>query len=79
MTKVKLTLIHSYDVDLEVIKEPTPYAPGGHVYLVPDNKSPASFFRDIYKAEKEKNEWIRKYENVLKGLKYYKNLCLENN
>lgn len=75
--KHKINIIHSYATQLDVSVTPTRYAPNDRVYFLPDNKTFLQFGRDMHKAEKEKNEWIRKYDRLLQGLNYWKNKALE--
>ena len=76
--KRKLTLMYAPCNEIEVVHEPSIYAPNDYLYIVPDNTSGLMMARTIYQAEKEKNEWIRKYDRLLNGLNYWKNKALEN-
>lgn len=74
---MKLTVVHAPGVDIEIVKEQSIFAPRDYVYLVPDKANFGEWARTMFSIEKEKNEWIRKYENVLSGLNYWKNKYLE--
>ena len=76
--KATFTLIHAYSDEVEVKKESTAYAPNGYVYLMPDKADRFEWARTIYEADKEKNEWIRRYENAMQGLKYWREKALES-
>lgn len=76
---MKLTVITAPDIEVEIAHETSVYAPRSHCYLVPDNKNFLEWAKSMYLFETEKNEWIRKYENVLEGLKYWKGKAEENN
>lgn len=73
----KIQLIHALDAEFEVEKVPTAYAASKMVYILTDNQDFIKFSRTLYETEKERNEWIRSYDKVLKGLNYWKNKALE--
>ena len=77
MNKRTLTLIHSPSVELEVKTEPTAYCPNDYIYFVGDKDKYISHLRTISEAEAQVNEWIRRYDNLLKGLYYWKEKALE--
>lgn len=62
---------------IEVIKVADIYCPKDYVYFVPEGQDLLHIGSTIYQAEKEKNEWIRKYDNALQGLQYWKEKALE--
>lgn len=66
-----ITVIHSFDLELEVTKTPSAYAPSGTVYIVPENNDFLKMANTLYVVEKDRNEWIRRYENLLNGLRYW--------
>lgn len=71
MKKVKITLVHSIDVDIIVVKENSIYAMPETVYVVPDRESDIEMSSiDIERKKTEKHK--TRYENVLKGLNYWK-------
>lgn len=72
----RLTIFHALNVDPEIKFEPCAYAPNDTVYFTLDKNSPLSYMRSLYSAEKERNEWIRKYDNLLNGLNYWKDKAL---
>lgn len=74
---MKLTVVHAPDIDFEISHESSIFAPRDCVYLVPDKIDFGYFVRSMYELEKERNEWIRRYENVLTGLKYWRSKALE--
>lgn len=65
-------LVHPFCEIPEVIKEPSAYCPSTHCYLVPEQTNFLQMAKTMYQFEKERNEWIRKYDNVLRGLRYWK-------
>lgn len=73
----RLTLVHAFSDEIEITKEPSPYAAKGYAYLVPDKANFIEIAKDRSAIEKDRNEWIRKYQNVLDGLAYWKNRALE--
>ena len=74
---MKLTLVHAYGVNIEVEKQASPYVMKDMVYLMPDQDDFGRFVKTMYQLEKEKNEWIRRYDNVLKGLRYWESKSRE--
>lgn len=67
---------HSNEVDLEI--ESSAYCEPGRVYFMQDKNRPIlEHLKTLYQSEKEKNEWIRRYENVLNGLKYWREKALQ--
>lgn len=73
----KLTLVHSPATNVEIVKEISFYAPNGYFYIIPDKSNFVEIAKDRSQLEKERNEWIHKYENLLNGLNYWKNKALE--
>lgn len=70
----KLTIVTSYADELEIVVVKDRNCPVGCVYFMPDQSKPVlEHLKSIYQAEKEMNKWIRKYDNVLNGLNYWKN------
>ena len=74
--KAKFLLIHSYDTDVECEVVPDRYCASRTAYFMRDGESLIELARTIREAEKETNEWIRSYGNVLKGLNYWKQRAL---
>lgn len=72
MKKTKVTLMYAPCNEIEVIHEKSIYAPNNYLYIVPDNTTGLQMARSLYYSEKEKNDWIRKYDRLLKGLNYWK-------
>lgn len=73
---MKIKVVHAPNIKiLEIQTVCSIYAPNDYVYVTFDKEEYENFpnfLKDLHKAEKEKNEWIRKYENVLNGLNYWK-------
>ena len=76
--KAKIHIIHSFDVQPDVELVPSAYCPNKTLYFAGDPYDHIKHLRSIYSAEKERSEWIRKYENALNGLNYWKEKALEN-
>lgn len=70
--KYCINIIHSSDVEISVDINKSVLAPRGTIYTIPDNTSEAKFFADMYKAEKETQEWIRKYHRLIDGIAFLK-------
>lgn len=75
---MKLIIIHAPGVEIDIQKESSIYAPRDSIYLMPNQDSFEHFVKSMYQLEKEKNEWIRSYDNVLRGLRYWKSKALES-
>lgn len=74
----KITLVHAFCDKVEILKEPSVYASPGYAYLVPDQSNFMKIAKDRVELERERNEWISKYNNLLNGLNYWKNKAKEN-
>lgn len=77
MMEASINIIHAYNVKPIVHCFPEVYVPHGYLYIVKDHKSVAQIAKSVEQAELEKNEWIRKYDNVLHGLQYWKERALD--
>jgi len=76
--KPKFILITSIQDECEIEIQKDKFCPPGYVYLATDISRPVlEHIKSLNKAEKEKNDWIRKYENVLQGLNYWKEKALQ--
>lgn len=84
--KHRVSILHSMDADFELEKLPSVYVPSQTVYcmisldqknLWSANEAFLKMARTIYEAEKETGEWIRKYQNAMNGLNYWKEKALE--
>lgn len=71
--KPKFTIVISPSNEVEVDIQKSVYCPIGSVYVMPDKDRPLlTHLKTVYEAEKERSEWIRRYDNVLNGLNYWK-------
>ena len=75
MNKKIINLFHAPNINVEIKTQISIYAPPDTIYFAPENND-ITWFKTIYLAEKEKNEFIRKYDNALKGLNYWKDKAL---
>lgn len=73
----KFTIVHAYSDDVQIKKEASQYAAKGYCYLVPSQENIIQMARTVNQADKDRSEWIRKYENVLRGLRYWQNRAHE--
>lgn len=78
MNGTTVRIVHPYCESPEVILEPSRYCPNDKMYLVPKNESFLQFSKTLYAIEKDRSEWIRRYDNVLNGLKYWRCRALES-
>jgi hypothetical protein len=77
MKKPIVRIVHGYGVTPEVTLEMTLYASNDYIYLFFDKDADfMEWAKTNYQYEKEKNEWIRKYYRILKGLNYWKQRAL---
>lgn len=76
MSVATVKLIHALDVKIEVEDIPEKFAPSGYLYVLTEGDflEHAKTMREI---EKDRNDWIRRYDNVLTGLKYWRGRALE--
>lgn len=74
--RAQLTLIHAYSDEVEIKTVPDRNAANGYIYLMPERDSIIQWARTVYQADKDRNEWIRRYDNLLKGLNYWKDRAL---
>ncbi len=70
--KARIRIIHGVSVIPEVEITPSIYCPNDKAYIMPDNTNPFQWAKSVYQAEKETNDWIRKYHNAIDGLNYWK-------
>jgi len=75
---VKIRVIHAPGVHVEVIVESDIYAPREYIYFVPQDMTFEKMAKTAYQTEKEMNEWIRRYDNVLRGLIYWRSKFMES-
>lgn len=71
-----IQIVHAYDVKPEIKLEASAYAPSGYVYFLNKDQDFLTFARSMYTAEREKAQWIRKYENLYQGLQYWRERAL---
>lgn len=72
----KITVLSSFADKVEVALEKSAYVPSGSVYFVQDPKF--DILKHIETIEQMKREQDRlqdRYENILKGLEYWKGRC----
>lgn len=74
---MKLTLVKAPGVTLEIEQVTEVCCPSGYIYFIPDKTEFGQFARSLHQAEKEKNEWVRRYEKMYQGLKYWRGKALE--
>jgi hypothetical protein len=72
-----LVVVHPPCAEIDIVKEASFYCAKDTCYFVPQEMGLLKWAKSTYQFEKERNEWIRKYENVLNGLKYWRNKALE--
>lgn len=76
--KAFITVVHAANIEAEIKTESTVYAPKDMVYIMPAGGSFIKMARNMYEIEKERSDWIRKYENVLQGLSYWRERALSH-
>lgn len=72
MKEHKIICVHAPDIKIIAVTEPSIYVKPGTAYIVNDLSNPLEYARHLYQAEKDVNNWIRKYEKLYKGLQYWK-------
>lgn len=76
MKETELNIIHACNLKVKSNTLHSIFAPNDYIYVLPNESDFFKFGKTIYQAEKERSEWIRKYENVLQGLNYWKQRAL---
>lgn len=74
----KFIVITAPGIDVQVDKQISIYCNRENAYIMPDQTNFELEIVNWRKFEKERNDWIRKYDNLLKGLQYWKEKALEN-
>lgn len=77
MSSPVIRIIHSFSSKPRCELEPSMYCPEGKLFIIPHEDSMLEHGRSLYQAEKEKADWIRRYENVIQGLKYWREKALD--
>lgn len=77
MKQVTFHLIHAYNVKPNINIEASAYCQDNMAYFMAEKDSFVQLARDMYQVEKEKAEWIRKYDHLLKGVRYWQAKCKE--
>lgn len=70
--KSVLKLVYAPCNEIEVVHVQSVYAPNDNVYLVPEKESTLTWFKNLRQVEEQRDDWIRKYDRLLKGLNYWK-------
>lgn len=65
---MKLQIIEAYDIDVVVEKHKSSYCEHGKAYVLPEDATIMEHFGLKKQLERER----RRYDNALKGLKYWK-------
>lgn len=72
-----LTVLHAYGVQVDIEKVADKHVPHDKVYLMDANwKDRQVFLRTLRGTEIERDRAIARYDNVLKGLKYWQKRAL---
>lgn len=78
MKNPRVHIIHAYNIRPEVHVEASVYAPNDYIYVLPNREDTFLQVAKTYaQFERERNEWMHKYNNLLNGLNYWKNKALE--
>lgn len=72
-----ITIVCGIGTEIDVRLEYSSFAPKDTVFIVPPQHSFLKMARTVSQAESALAEWIRRYENVFNGLKYWRNKALE--
>lgn len=72
----KFILIHASEDKVEVEVQKSFYCEPKRCYLLSDKENIIEHARTMYQLEKEKNDWIRRYDNLIQGLNYWKQRAL---
>ncbi len=76
-----LTIIFPPSAKPIVQLEPSIYCPNDRYYIAPYPRTAdpmLTHVKSLYQAEKERSEWIRRYDRVLAGLNYWRTKAMES-
>jgi len=78
--KQNFVLIHPYCHEVEVQIAPDRNCPNDNAYFMPKygENTFLNVICGIWQAEKQMNDWIRRYDNAMKGLRYWEAKAKEN-
>lgn len=68
----KFYLIHAPGTEIEIVKQADIHCPKDATYLMADKTNVVRMTYTINILISERDTWINKYNNVLKGLRYFK-------
>ena len=72
----EFVLIHGLQDEVSVETQPDRYCPNGSAYLLPMGQTSRDFFRTLHEVELARDRHKARYDNVLKGLNYWKQRAL---
>lgn len=72
-----IKIIHPYSIAPAVELIPDRNCPNTHYYIIPARENFLQMAKTMYQFEKEMNNWVRAYGNVLKGLQYWRSRAQE--
>ena len=75
---MRFRVVHHYSTKPEVEFIPDRMCPPNRAYLLASKETPFQYLKSVRQAELERNEWIRKYDNLKKGLEDWRDKALEN-
>ena len=70
--KSSIQIITSYQDEIDVVISPDRCCPALEAYMVPNETNPVQFFAGMNHLAKERDHYKSRYDNVLKGLNYWK-------
>ena len=78
MNKPRINLIHGHGIEPIVTVHADRNCPPDYLYIFPDKEDTdfLTMARTMLAFETERNDWIRKYDNVYQGLKYWRDKAL---
>lgn len=70
--KAEYHIIHAPGTEIQVKQYADIHCPREEAYVVAANPNPLIHMKTLSSTIKERDKWVAKYNNVLKGLKYWK-------
>lgn len=77
MTTIQIIVPYSAKVKAEIV--PSPYVQDDRFFIMQDPNCDhiLEHLRTIYSVEKDRADWIRRYDRTLKGLRFWQQKAME--
>lgn len=75
--KVKYTILKPFGLEICIDQYDSPYCKDNTFYMMPADVNSSLYMDTIEKIKQDRDSYKDRYDNVLKGLKYWKEKALE--